>query len=436
MVDNKCYTVKDNYAKKILDNLLEMTNMGVYNISLFNIAHSVGKISDLVDNQLSGHHRRVAYIASRIAEKLNLSLKEQDEIVFAGLMHDIGALSTGDRLEVFKFRADSGSEHAEKGYRLLRLFEHFKGAAESVRYHHTRWDQIKRDEENIGGCILYLADRLDTLVKKDENILLQKDDILKQIDEESGKMFKPETVEALKDLSLIEAFWLDIVNDVVLLPKSEYYKKMVLTEEVMIQLGLFFSQLIDFRCRFTATHSSGIAAVASELAKLLNYNNYDCVLMRFAGYVHDIGKLAVPIEIIEKPSKLTEEEYRIMKMHTYYTYQILSQIEGIGQVKEWAAYHHERIDGTGYPFGIKGDDMSEGCKVMKVADVFTAITEERPYRMPMEKEQVFSILETIIEDDEQFSNIVGLLKKNYTHLVAVREAAQQDAINRYEVFIK
>ena len=410
--------------------------MGVYDISLFNIAHSVGKISDLVDNQLSGHHRRVAYIASRIAEELNLSLREQDEIVFAGLMHDIGALSVGDRINVFNFKADSGSEHAEKGYRLLSLFEPFKGAAESVRYHHTRWDQMSRDKETIGGCILYLADRLDTLVKKNENILLQKEDIARQIYDESGKMFKPQVVEALKNLSKIEAFWLDIVNDVILLPKSEYYKKMVLTEEVMIQLGLFFSQIIDFRSRFTATHSSGIAAVASELAKLLKYNDYDCVLMRFAGYVHDIGKLAVPIEIIEKPSKLTEEEYSLMKMHTYYTYQILSHIDGIGQVKEWASYHHEKIDGTGYPFGIKGDAMSEGCKIMKVADVFTAITEERPYRPSMEKEKVFSILETIIEDDEQFNNIVRLLKNNYAHLVDIREVAQQDAINRYEVFIK
>lgn len=410
--------------------------MGGYNISLFNVAHSVGKIADLVDNQLTGHHKRVAYMAGRIAEELNLPLKEQDEIVLAGLVHDIGALSISDRVKVFNFKADSGSEHAEKGYKLLSLFEPFKGAARSVKYHHTRWDKSSGDEEDLGGYILYLADRLDTLVKADKNILLQTSDITKQVCEESGKMFKPEVVEAFKNVSKTEAFWLDSVNGVMLLPKSEYYKKMVLTEEVMIQLGLFFSQIIDFRSRFTATHSSGIAAVASELARLLEYDHYNCVLMRFAGYVHDIGKLAVPIEIIEKPSKLTEEEYSLMKMHTYYTYQILDNIEGIGQVKEWASYHHEKIDGTGYPFGIKGDAMSEGCKIMKVADVFTAITEERPYRPSMEKEKVFSIIETIIEDDEQFSNIVRLLKNNYEHLVAVREAAQKDAINRYEVFIK
>ena len=410
--------------------------MGVYNISLFNIAHSVGKIADLVDNQLTGHHRRVAYIAGRIAEELNLSPREQDEIVLAGLVHDIGALSVVDRVKVLNFQCDSGNEHAERGYKLLSLFEPFKGVAESVKYHHTRWDKSSTSEENLGGYILYLADRLDTLVKTNKNILLQTNDITEQICKESGKMFKPEVVEAFKNVSKTEAFWLDTANGIMLLPKSEYYKKMVLTEKVMIQLGLFFSQIIDFRSRFTATHSSGIAAVASELARLLKYDPYDCVLMRFAGYVHDIGKLAVPIEIIEKPSKLKDEEYSLMKMHTYYTYQILSHIDGIGHVKEWAAYHHEKIDGTGYPFGIKGDQMSEGCKIMKVADVFTAITEERPYRPPMDKEKVFSILETIIEGDEQMEAIVTLLKNNYTHLVAIREAAQRDAIRRYEVFIQ
>lgn len=406
--------------------------MEAYNVSLFNIAHSIGMISDLVDNKLTGHHRRVAYIAGRIAKEFNLSIKEQDEIILAGLVHDIGALSTEDRVSILNFREGNGYEHAERGYRLLRLLGAFEGVAKVVKYHHTRWDERKDGDGGLSGHILHLADRIDSLVKADRNILLQTREIRGKICEEKGTMFMPEVVEAFINISKKEAFWLDIISSTTLEVRSKEYKSIALTEDVMLELGLFFSQLIDFRCRFTATHSSGIAAVSSELAKFLGYDEYDCMLMRFAGHVHDIGKLAVPIEIIEKPSKLTNEEYSLMKMHTYYTYQILSHMNEIEKVREWASYHHEKVDGTGYPFGIKGDEMNEGCKIMKVADVFTALTEDRPYRTRMKKEEVVAILETLIEGDEEFHTIVTVLKNNYNALESVRESAQKDAIYRYE----
>lgn len=412
--------------------------MGEYNVSIFNIAYSVGRIADLVDSQLTGHHRRVAYIAGRIAEELGLTTQERDEMVLAGLVHDVGALSTQDRVDIFDFKGINGGIHAEKGYKLLSILESFKDVAVHVRYHHIRWDEYPKQEEMLGGNILYLADRVDVLAQQQRNILLKSEEIRTQIIEERGKMFNPKVVEAFMRISKNEAFWLDSMSAMILAPRCEYYKNIAFTEDVMIQMGLFFSQIIDFRCRFTATHSSGIAAVASELAKLRAYSQYECTLMRFAGFVHDIGKLAVPIEIIEKPDKLTDEEYSIMKIHPYYTYQILSHIEGIGKVKEWAAYHHENIKGTGYPFGIQDSGLDEGCKIMKVADIFTALTEERPYREPMKSEKVLEIFKRVEQDeeDEEFSCLVEVLKQNYDNLVAIREAAQRDAIRRYQVFIE
>ncbi|MBU3810790.1 MAG: HD domain-containing protein [Candidatus Niameybacter stercoravium] len=204
----------------------------------------------------------------------------------------------------------------------------------------------------------------------------------------------------------------------------------------MIEVGLFFSQIIDFRCNFTATHSSGIAAVSSELARLYGLSKRECALMRFAGDMHDIGKLAVPIEIIEKQGELNEEEARLIKMHTYYTYQILSDIEGIGQVREWAAYHHEKNDGTGYPFGLSGNDISEGCKIIKVADIFTALRGERPYRPAMKKEKVLHVFEHLEEDEEILHGIINCLKENYDKLDKVSAKAQEEAIERYKAFIE
>ena len=409
--------------------------MGAYNISVFNIATSIGKIADLVDPQLTGHHRRVTYIAGKIAEELGLLEKEQDEIVLAALMHDVGGLSTKERIAVLDFNYESGRAHAERGYKLLSLFKPFDNIAMMVRMHHTCWKDSAGNEDYIGGHIVYMADRIDALVKKNKNILLQVNDIQAHILSESGKRFMPELVDIFLKLGKKEAFWLDCINEVMIVPKSIQYKNRLLSPEDMIELGVFFSQIIDFRCRFTATHSSGIAAVSSELARLTGFSQSDCMLMRFAGYVHDIGKLAVPIEIIEKPGKLSEEENMLMKMHTYYTYQILNDISGLEEIKEWAAYHHEKMDGTGYPFGISGKDISEGCKIMKVADIFTALTEARPYRPAMKKEEVLNIFSTLNEDDEEFENIIKLLKDNYDALDKIRAEAQADAIKQYELFI-
>ena len=409
--------------------------MGQYNISIFNIATSISRIADLVDPQLTGHHRRVAYISGRIAEELGVSDKEHDEIILAALLHDIGGLSTQERIEALDFSDEDRNGHSERGYKLLSLFKPFDAVAKIVRRHHNCWRNGKGKVDTIGSNIVFMADRIDALMMKNKNILTQANHIREHILSEAGEMFMPKLVDIFLSLSKNESFWLDSINEVLIQPKSDQYKYRILSPEEMIELGLFFSQIIDFRCRFTATHSSGIAAVSSELARLRGFNQRDCILMRFAGYVHDIGKLAVPTEIIEKPGKLTEEETNIMKMHTYYTYQILDEISGLEEVKEWAAYHHEKIDGTGYPFGIKGEAMSEGCKIMKVADIFTALTEERPYRAAMKKEEVLTIFSELHENDEEVKNIIELLKDNYSALDKIRAEAQAEAIKNYQVFI-
>ena len=111
--------------------------MEKYIVSIFNIAASMGKIADLVDKKLTGHHRRVAYIAGRLAEALNLSLEEQDEIILASLVHDIGGISTKERLEDIDSYNESEHHHAESGYKLLSLFKPLNQTREIIKYHHV-----------------------------------------------------------------------------------------------------------------------------------------------------------------------------------------------------------------------------------------------------------------------------------------------------------
>ena len=125
---------------------------------------------------------------------------------------------------------------------------------------------------------------------------------------------------------------------------------------------------------------------------LMGFSAWECQLIRVAGNLHDLGKLAVPAEILEKSGQLTDAEYNLIKGHSFYTYHILEAIDELEIITAWAAFHHERLDGSGYPFQISGDQLSLPARIVAVADVFTAITEDRPYRVGMDPDQALSVL--------------------------------------------
>ena len=174
------------------------------------------------------------------------------------------------------------------------------------------------------------------------------------------------------------------------------------------------------------THSSGVAASAVALAQRLKLSPREILLMRAAGYLHDLGKLTVPSEILDKPAKLAPEEWSIMKGHTYHTFHILNTIGGMPQMSEWAAFHHERLDGKGYPFRHKAKDLTLGARIMAVADIFTAITEDRPYREGMPRQEVISVLDKQVCNSALDGDIVSVLKDDYEGIDSTRREEQLD----------
>ena len=110
---------------------------------------------------------------------------------------------------------------------------------------------------------------------------------------------------------------------------------------------------------------------------------------------------------------MTEEEYLLIKQHTYYTYRILQGIDNFEKIAQWAAYHHETLDGTGYPFRISEDSLSLGSKILAVADVFTALTEDRPYRESLSEEKVKDIMGKMAKYRRLDKQIIDLLFEHY-----------------------
>ena len=154
--------------------------------------------------------------------------------------------------------------------------------------------------------------------------------------------------------------------------------------------------------------------------------------MEAAGYLHDLGKLAIPNSILEKNGKLTMEEFSLMKSHTYYTYSVLNTIGGLQQIAEWGAYHHERLDGSGYPFHCKATELSIGARIMMVADIFTATAEDRPYRKGMTREEVTKILKDFASRNLLEKRIVDLVVDNYQEIFFFMKQKQDAAREFYE----
>jgi HD-GYP domain-containing protein (c-di-GMP phosphodiesterase class II) len=164
----------------------------------------------------------------------------------------------------------------------------------------------------------------------------------------------------------------------------------------------------------------------------LGLTEVETELMEVTGNLHDLGKMAIPTSILSKPDKLTKDEIAIMRQHTYFTYSVLNTIGGIQQVAEWAAFHHERLNGSGYPFHLEGKKLSIGTRIMAVADIFTALAEERPYRKGMKQHELLSILKDLCVKGFIDKTIVRVLEENYDEIVVLTKKRQIEALECYE----
>jgi len=411
-------------------------------VSLFSLLNSVSNAQDLVSPHLSNHHQQVAYLSYQLAKKMDLPIEEQRDIFLASLVHDIGALSKKERLEIIEKEPILVNNHAFVGAQLLENFLPMKNSAKIIKFHHISWDNqngslFKNEKVLFGSHVLHLADRVCTMIKKDGNVLSQVPSIVAHINEKNNVLFEPKTVSALNELSDMEYIWLDLIsNEPIDKINTDNLEIEELDVDNIIELVLIFSHIIDFRSSFTARHSAGVAKIAELLAKLIGFTPEECKLMLIAGYLHDLGKLAIDNDILEKPGKLNENEFNQIRSHTYYTYQLLDTIPQLKVINEWAAYHHERIDGKGYPFHIGGEELSIGSRIMAVADVFTAITEKRPYREGMDDSHAIRILKDMVASGALDEKVVGVLIDNFQTIKELREISQQDATKEYEKFLQ
>ena len=171
----------------------------------------------------------------------------------------------------------------------------------------------------------------------------------------------------------------------------------------------------------------GVAVTAGGLAKLAGFSPAECRAMEVAGLLHDLGKLAVANEIIEKPSGLSDVEFNVIRSHAFYTHRSLQPLEKLKTINTWAALHHERLDGSSYPFHLKDKEIPSGARIIAVADVFTALTEDRPYRQGVTTEKVKPILWQMADKRKLDKDLVARLETHSEEMDGLRHLAQQTA---------
>jgi HD-GYP domain-containing protein (c-di-GMP phosphodiesterase class II) len=360
----------------------------------------------------------------------------------AAALHDVGGLTQKDRLTALDFEYQDPYGHAVMGYLFLRSFAPFRVSADIVRFHHVPW-------RNGAGAafdgvpvprashILQLADRVAVSLDVKRDVLDQVDGILEKVRAQTGERFVPDQVDALEAVSQKEAFWLDAVYLQYLntLSRRITWEEVRITEDDFLGLTNLFRRIIDFRSQFTASHSAGVAAVAEALAARCGFSATDQRMIHLAGLMHDLGKLAVPTEILEKPGPLTREEFAVMRRHTYYTFHLLEPLRVLDLIRIWGAFHHERMDGRGYPFHLHENELPLGSRIVSVADVFTALTEDRPYRRGMRVDEAFRLIADAASQQRLDIQVVDTLRGHLEEVDAVRRAAQSSALDEYHAFL-
>jgi HD-GYP domain-containing protein (c-di-GMP phosphodiesterase class II) len=279
---------------------------------------------------------------------------------------------------------------------------------------------------------LHLADRVSVLAVDRPGAAGLYSAISRMIESRSGSRFKPEFVEALEAVARRPGFWGEVTaagdDD---LRNDPAFGEVVLSEADFRGFVRVFRQLVDFRSRFTATHTSGVTAVAGFLAPLAGVTGAAGRMVAVSASLHDLGKLGVPSETLEKEAVLTKGEVAALRGHPLYGWRILEKIAGLEEVNKWANYHHERLDGRGYPFRLSAAQLPLESRIVAVADVFTALTEERPYRRGMSGREAVRILGDMADDGGLDHDIVALMTHNRGEAAEIRRLAQEDASGRY-----
>lgn len=398
-------------------------------ITLKDIVIVIQRTLDSMDDRLAGHGEKVAYIMYKLLKcHGGYSDEEILRMITLAVFHDIGVYKIEERDHIVDIDLEIPMNHSVYGYLFIKYFSPLSDLADIVLGHHL-YPKDFNDSAKVKipkeALILNLADSIAVLQlhfnKIDPMLILNKssNDLL----EEHKELFK----KACNEYDLIEK----IETDTYLNELYEILDKRELSRREIIAYARMLNYAIDFRSESTVVHTITVEEISWQISKMLGLDNYKSTIIKIASMLHDIGKLSIPINILEKKGKLTQEEFEIIKCHTIVGYNILSNM-GIDDIRDIATLHHEKLNGTGYPFCLKGDNISKEARIVAVADVLSALIGKRSYKDEFSKDEVISILSNMASNYEIDKDICNLVIENYDYIEKRVKANTKNTLKLYK----
>ncbi|AWM00629.1 HD-GYP domain-containing protein [Bradyrhizobium amphicarpaeae] len=417
------------------------------------LAELLGALSyalDLTEGQPAGHCVRCSHIGVEIGREIGLGEQEITELYYALLLKDLGCSSNAARIcelyltDDLSFKQDfkliDGSlsqalrfvlSHtglkaglAERFRAIVNIFQNggeiarelietrcHRGAdiARKMRFSDLVAEGIKNLDEHwdgsgkplgLSGTVIPIYSRIALLAQVVDvfHIANGPEAALREARNRSGLWFDPDLVAAFERVAARPGFW-DTGTDLgheCAISHAPAQASLPIDEDYLDDIAAAFAQVVDSKSPYTSGHSERVTLFTDMIAEELEFSAEQRRWLKRAALLHDIGKLGVSNAILDKPSKLDDAEWDIMRMHSAHSEAILSRIGAFRSLAPIAGAHHERLDGKGYPRGLAGDQISLETRMITTADIFDALTADRPYRAAMPVTKALGIMSEMV----------------------------------------
>jgi len=380
-----------------------------------------------VDKRLLNHGERVAYIMLNLL-KSEGSYSEEEilKLCTISVFHDIGAYKVTEIDKLVEIDTKTPIEHAVYGALFIKYFSPLSDLHNIVLTHHFTLKYFKDRNKSVickEGLLLNFADYID-------RIYLNKRALTKDFIKEHKGNYLEEHIDLFLEADRNFDFFNKLLNGSYVEELYNFFETKNLSRESVISYSKMLAYSIDFRSEATVKHTILVEAISYQMAKLYGLSEERQTRIKVASVLHDIGKIGIPVEILEKPGKLTDEEFEIMKGHARIGYDILSGLN-IDDISKIGTLHHEKLDGSGYPFGLKGDEITLEMRILGIADIISALLGIRSYKEEFNQDKIIKILNNMVDMNKIDAKIVKLFINNYDYIINEAKNQSSDLMNTY-----
>lgn len=350
------------------------------------------RVIQIINPDLHLHMQRTALIALELAQASGVSRQQLQTIFCAALLHDIGVL--GDKRAFSSLDAidNLNDPHQHRGAEMLAGLTTLAPILPIIRDHHFSPRHRGSPEQHI----VYFADAFERLLCDDKSATTYQTAMIIDKFRALYQAIDPPLCQTLCRVAQKEHFWLHLHPGhiqrmlEIICPINDLY----IDIDGLKDICLLIAKIVDTYSSFTASHSLMVGKVSRILAAYMNLPELECKKIEIAGYLHDIGKVNIPLNILEKQGELSSEERLQVQEHSYMSSKILRNFSELGEIINWASNHHEKLDGSGYPLHLNEDYLQLPDRIIAIADIFTALTEDRPYRRGMRCQHALQLIES------------------------------------------